>query len=582
MPVRRAWWLYAAVVLVMGVFGVRAFYLQVIKHDHYVKAAAASQLKEYAIEPTRGIIKAHEGENIVPIVLNEKRYTLFGDPALVDNPEQAARDIAAVIGGSADEYKEQLATPDTRYVVLARKLTDEQREAILRHKHPGIGAQQQYQRVYPNGSLASQLLGFVNNAGDGVYGIEQALDEQLRGTPGLLKAITDVNGVPLPANSENTRIPAVPGDDVVLTIDLAMQQRLEQILKEKLEQSRSDSGSALILDPNTGAVKAMANWPTFDPRHFAQTEDAARFNNAAVSLPFEVGSIMKPLTAAAALDLGRVERDTTYDDPGEWEIDGYPIRNVEEVRGAGRFSLQDILRLSMNTGATWLLMQMGSDPREVTQEARENLHRYFTEHYQFGQPTGIEQGVEAEGYVPDPNEGYGLNLKYANMSFGQGMTATILQMAAAFSAVVNDGVYYQPHLVDRTIDADGKAHIKEPNVVRRGVVSKETSADMRSLLEGVVRNRSAYLAAGFNHDLYSVGGKTGTAEIASPEGGYYTDRYNGTYIGFVGGDRPEYVIVVRANNPKVGGYAGTVGGEPIFVELARMLVEDFNVTPRGQ
>jgi cell division protein FtsI/penicillin-binding protein 2 len=236
----------------------------------------------------------------------------------------------------------------------------------------------------------------------------------------------------------------------------------------------------------------------------------------------------------------------------------------------------------MNTGATWVLMQMGSKSDEVTKEGRERLHDYFTSHYRFGQTTGIEQGAEAEGYVPDPHEGYGLNLRFANTSFGQGMTTTLLQMGAAFSAIINDGAYYQPHLVDRTVSAEsGSEQITQPKVVQRGAVSPETSRDMRALLEGVVRSRSAFLARGFNHDLYSIGGKTGTAEIAKPEGGYYTDKFNGTFVGFVGGNRPDYVIVVRINSPRIGGYAGTTAAEPVFVDVAQMLVDDFGVTTKG-
>ena len=579
--VRRAWWLYAAVVLVIGIFGVRAFYLQIIQHDHYLQAAIAAQHKEHAIEPTRGTIQAYEGDRIVSLVLNEKRYTLFGDPLLVDSPADVAESVAAVLGGDTHNYASLLETPDTRYVVLARDITAAEKDAILEHEYPGIGVQERYNRIYPNNSLAAQLLGFVNHDGEGVYGIEQAMDEQLHGTPGLLKAVTDVHGVPLAASRENTRVPAVPGDDVVLTIDVAMQQRLENILETGLEHAESESGSALIMDPNTGAVKAMANLPTYNPADFADVEDPAVFSNPAVSASFEIGSIMKPLTAAAALDQGAVEADSSFNDPGELEIDGHTIRNVEEVGDPGRYSLQDILSLSMNTGATWLLMQMGTEQDEVTTEARERWHAYMTERYRLGTATGIEQGAEAEGYIPDPHEGFGLNLAYANTAFGQGMTATLVQMGAAFSSIVNGGTYYQPFLVDRTVSADDVEDVTQPNVLERGVVSERVSRDMRNLLNNVVQGRSTVVPQ-FNHDLYSVGGKTGTAEIADPDGGYFTDQFNGTFIGYVGGDEPEYVIVVRVNKPQIGGYAGTTAAQPVFVDLAHMLIDDFGVTPRGR
>lgn len=579
-PVQRARWLYACIVLVIGIFGVRAFYLQIIRHDYYVRAAQSDQLKEYEIPATRGIIKAHDGSAVVPIVLNQKLYTVYADPTLVKNTGRVAESLAATLGGSISEYEERLRTKDTRYVVLARKVTTDQKEKIIKYRYPGIGAQQQFYRTYPNSTLASQLLGFVNNEGEGVYGVEQALNGILNGTPGQLKAVTDIHGVPLAANTENTRVAPKPGDDIILTINMAMQKQLETILQEGLKSAKSDSGSALIMDPATGAIKAMANWPTYDPSQFATVEDANLFNNAAVSSPLEVGSIMKPLTAAAALNSGAIKPDTAYNDPAVWGIDGYKITNIEEDGGAARRSISDILNLSLNTGATWMLMQMGGKGgTEITREGRERWYEYMVDHYRLGQKSGIEQGYEAEGYIPDPNDGYGLNLTYANTSFGQGMTATPLQMAAAFSAIINGGTYYQPRLVDKTVAADGKVTTKQPKVLKQGVVSAQTSSDMRSLLGGIIASKR-YIRPAFNLSQYSVGGKTGTAEIAKPGGGYHEHEFNGTYLGFVGGELPQYVIAVRVNKPQIGGYAGTAAAQPVFVNVAHMLIDDFGVTPK--
>ena len=581
LSVRRARLLYLCIVLIIGIFGVRVFYLQIIKHDYYRRAAMSDQLKEYYIPATRGIIKAHDGSAIVPIVLNQKLYTLYADPTLIKNTSQVAESIAAVLGGDQSEYIEKLKTPDTRYVILQNKLTPEQKEKILKPKYAGIGAQERFYRTYPNGSMASQLLGFVNNESKGVYGIEQALDRELSGTPGQLKAVTDVNGIPLAANTENTLTPARPGDDLVLTIDMAMQKQLETILQQGLEKAKSNSGSAIIMDPNTGAIKAMANLPTYDPANYASVEDGNLFNNAAVSSPLEVGSIMKPLTAAAALDLGAVRPDTTYYDPAVWEIDDYKITNIEEDGGAAHQSVSSILSLSLNTGATWLLMQMGEKGKtEITKEGRERWYSYMVDHYGFSKETGIEQGFEASGYVPDPNDGFGLDLTYANTSFGQGMTATPLQMASAFSAIINGGVYYQPRLVDYIVDGGGNKKVKQPVALRKNVVRPEVSVQMKGLLENVIASKK-YIRPSFNLAQYSVGGKTGTAEIAKPGGGYYENEFNGTYLGFVGGDKPQYVITVRIDKPKVGGYAGTAAAQPVFVELAHMLIDDFGVTPKS-
>jgi cell division protein FtsI (penicillin-binding protein 3) len=567
----RIW--YALLLFVFSVFLVRLFDLQILKHDYYQKAAQQGQFKEYEIPAERGAIDAYDGDKIIPLVLNERRYTLFADPKFITDSKSAARQTAQITGGQPLEYEEKMRA-DSRYAVLAKKLTKEQKEKLDALDMKGIGTREEQYRTYPQGSLAAQLLGFVNNDGEGKYGIEQFLDSELRGSPGQLRAITDAAGVPLVANGDNVSIQPEDGKRAVLTIDVSMQRLLEDILKSGLEAARSQSGSALILDPNSGAIKAMANYPTYNPAEYFKTEDAKVFNNDAVGSPLEVGSIMKPLTVAAGLDKGAVQPGTAYDDPGYVVVDGAKITNVEEVAGAGRRSITDILQMSLNTGAVYVLKQLGSG--EINEQARAIWHDYMTNRYQLGKATGVEQGYEAAGNIPDPEEGYGRGIRYANTAFGQGMTATPIQMAAAMAAVINGGTYYRPHLLSQLSDADGNVEKKQPQVVREAVVSADVSAVIRQMM-GVVVEKNLPVA---NRPGYSVGGKTGTAQFARPEGGYYTDRFNGTYLGFVGGDKPEYVIMVRVNDPKIAGYAGSQAAGPIFASLSNMLIDNFGVTPK--
>ncbi|MBI4033410.1 penicillin-binding protein 2 [Candidatus Saccharibacteria bacterium] len=573
---------YAVLILILIIFIVRLFYLQVIRHDYYRSTAQATQLKEYEIPAERGVIKAYENGSAVPLVLNQKLYTLFADPGFIKNVDDSAVKLAAITRGDTTAYAKAMRTPNTRYAVLAKRLSEQQKDQITTLKLPGIGIQPQDYRVYAQGALASQTLGFVNNDGEGKYGIEQALNSMLAGTSGRLKAVTDASGVPLAASKDNIEIAPKNGHDVVLTIDIGMQKQLETLLKAGLERAKSGSGSALVIDPNTGAVKAIANWPTFDPAEFFKVSDQNLFNNASVSSPLEVGSSMKTLTTAAALDLGVVKPDTTYFDPGRWRLDEHTITNIEEIGGPGKHSVADILNRSINTGATWLLMQMGGETGSVNKQARERWHDYMVNHYNLGKPTGIEQGFEAGGQIPDPNNGFALQLTYANTSFGQAMTATPLQMAAALASVINGGTYYQPRLMDRIINPDGTEGVKKAKTLRSGVVSEAVSKDMRGLLAYAVRqhylNGTRYLNFA---DGYEVGGKTGTAQIADPSGGYFEDRFNGTYIGFVGGDKPQYVISVRVNEPKIFGYAGSQAAQPLFADIAHMLINNFNVVPKA-
>jgi len=578
-PLARIRFWYALLLFIMGIFVIRLFYLQVIRHDYYKKTALQGQFKEYEIPAERGIIEAHDGESVLPIVLNETKYTLFADPKYIKDTASVALAVEKITGGKASDYEKQMKG-DTRYAVLAKKLSKDQKDKLDALNYKGLGTREQSYRTYPQGDLAAQVLGFVNDDGEGKYGVEQSLNAQLKGSPGQLKAITDASGVPLVTNKDNIVTDPKAGDKVVLTVDVSMQKQLQDILKAGLDKAKSQSGSALIMDPNTGAVLATANYPTYNPAEFYKVEDGTVFNNAAVSSPLEVGSIMKTLTAAAALDQGVVTTNTTYYDPSHFVIDGYTIKNIEEDGGPGTRSVADILQLSLNTGATWLLMQMGGG--QINDKARNAWHDYMANHYQLGKATGIEQGYEADGSIPDPNKGYGLNLQYANTAFGQGMSATPLQMAAALSSVLNGGTYYRPHLIDQTIDSTGRVTDKKPEAVKSGVVKPAVSETMQNLMEYVISKNHVLYGLPQLPVGYSIGGKTGTAEITKPGGGYYDDRFNGTFMGFVGGDKPQYVIIVRVNEPHISGYAGAGAAAPIFSKLTTMLIDNFGVTPKSQ
>lgn len=570
-PVNRIRLWYALLIVVCGLFVLRLFYLQVIRHNYYKNAAYSGQYKEYEIPAERGVIEAHDGERVVPIVLNEKLYTLFADPKYIKDARKAADEVQKIIGGNTTEYEEKMKA-DTRYAILAKKLTRQQQEQLDELEIKGIGTREESYRTYPQGQLAAQVLGFVNNEGEGKYGVEQALDSQLKGKTGQLKAITDAKGVPLVANKDNINVAPESGKRVVLTVDISMQQQVEELLKKGLERAQSNSGSVVVMDATSGAVKAMANYPTYNPAEFFKVEDGNTFNNAAASSPLEVGSVMKPLTLAAALDLGLVNKNTTFYDPSKMQIGDAVVKNTPEDGGPGTKSMTDILRLSLNTGAVYLLKQMGGG--EINDKARQTWHDYMTNHYHLGKATGIEQGYEADGYVPDPNDGYGLEIQYANTSFGQGMTATPLQMAGALTAAVNGGTYYRPRLVDKYINADGSEQLVKPEVLKTGVVKPEASNDLREMMENILaRNHYSIPRPGVR-----MGGKTGTAEINRPEGGYYSDRFNGMFVGFVGVDAPKYVIVVRVNEPRIGGYAGSRAAAPLFSDVVQMIVDNFSVS----
>lgn len=573
----RIW--HFVVILVLATFAVRAFYVQVIRYEFYHNSALSDQLKQYEVPAARGILQAYDGSSLVPLVLNQKLFTVYADPSFINDQQKVARSLAEILGGRPADYADKMTDKQRRFVILKKKVTKQQRDKLLALEYPGVGAQEQAYRTYPQGTMASQVLGFVKEDGKGTYGLEQALDERLRGTPGELKAITDARGVPLVASTDNLEVQPKSGQDVLLTLDIGMQKQVERLLAEGAKRARSNAASVVVMDPHTGAIKAMANYPAYDPAKFQEVSDAALFTNSAITHPIEIGSIMKTLTVAAALDQGVIKKDTSYYDPASYLVDEFRITNIEEDGGPGQRNIAQLLNLSLNTGATWALMQMGGG--SLNQQARNQWYEYMTERYRFGKETGVEQGYEEAGTVPEPKDnGAGINLTYANTSFGQAMTATPLQAAGAMSAVLNGGTYFKPRLVDGTVDSDGTVSRVTPEVVRDDVVSDDVSRDIVPLLQYVVDNHD--IRPRFDQSRYSVGGKTGTAQIAKPEGGYLKDDFNGTYLGFAGGDKPQYVIAVFVHKPKIGGYAGSAAAQPLFADIAHMLINNGYVSPKSK
>lgn len=574
--IKRIRFFYAVLLLSMGFFGVRLFYLQVIRYSHYKSEATAQQLQDYQIPAERGLIEAHDGDNVMPLVLNQKLYTLYADPKFIKDPKADAQFVAGIIGGNAADYEKAMRTHN-RYDVLAKKLPEDKKNKLMAAKKPGLNVETHSYRTYPNGELAAQVLGFLNDSGKGTYGVEQVLNGQLSGKPGLLKAVTDVHGVPLPAGASNVQIQPERGKNVALTIDMTVQREVESLLKAGLQSAKSESGSAIVMDVHSGAVVAMANYPTYNPADYANVKDASVFNNAAAGSQLEPGSIMKVLTTTAALNEGTIRADTTYPDSGSVTIDGFTIKNVEPLPGS-QVSIQQVLILSLNTGAVHILSTLGGG--QINSKARDTWHDYLVNHYMFGKPTGIEQTYEASGDVPDPQKGDALSLHYAETSFGQGISVSMLQMSAAISAILNGGTYYQPHLIDGYVDGSGKLKANKPKVVKTGIVKPETSLAVQQLMEGVFNNNYGVYRAHL-HDGFNIGGKTGTAQIPVG-GGYDPNLYNGTFMGFVGGDQPKYVVTVMVKSPQLLGfqYAGSQAAAPIFGSIADTLINNGMVPPK--
>lgn len=576
-PQLLAWLLLA----VMGIFTVRLFYLQVIRHDHYVAQAEKVQQTKFTINPERGTIYAQNGNNsVVPLVLNETVYTVFADPKEAKDTAKIKDVIYKIAGGNVvkDTFDGDLLNDKSlRYVVLARQVTTAQAKLIKDKDLHGVGLQESTRRVYPEGSLSAQTLGFVNADDKGQYGIEEALNARLKGKAGKLQAVTDVRRIPLTIGENDIREPAKDGDDLVLTIDRNIQAQTEQILQNGLKRANATKGSMVVMDPSTGSVLAMANFPTYNPAEYNKVEDGEVFQNAIVSNPYEAGSVIKTLTVGAGLDSGAVNANSTFDNKGFVKVDDTTIRNVEEDPIFPGTTLTDTLRYSLNTGVVHVLQQMGGG--QVNQKARETLDDYFTNHYRFGKLTGIEQAGEAEGTIYGANEGDGRNVRYANMTFGQGMDVTMIQSAAAFSAAINGGTFYQPHLVAGVRQLDGTIKNEETKILGTNVLKPEVSAQLEEM---IYQGRHLGFFGKKDPAGYRIGGKTGTSQVIDPKTGKYSDNNSiGTYLGFGGVEQPRYVIMVRVLDSKAtGGYEGTTAAGPIFNDMSNWMLQYLQLRPK--
>lgn len=561
---------------IMVIFVVQLFILQVVQHGHYRALAEESQVAKLTIPAKRGKLYMQEDNKTVPLVLNEPVYVAFADPHEVQEPEKIVEAMQRIAGGNVlENFADGLDNKNSRYHVMAKGLSREQAEMIKKEDLAGVGLQESEQRVYPEGDMAAQLLGFVDHEGEGQYGIEAALNDRLSGEDGRLEAVTDVRRIPLTIGENDTRIPAKDGDDLVLTIDRGVQAYVEKALQEGLKKVQATQGSVIVMDPSEGSVLAMANFPSYHPGKYSEVEDYEVFRNKVVSEPYEAGSVIKTLTTGVGLDTGKITPNSSYHNTGTVRVADTDIHNAIRSQSLGTTTIQDALHYSLNTGMVYILQQLGGG--ELNYQARKTLYEYFTNNYLFGKKTGIEQAGEAAGTIISPDEVQGNIVRYANMSFGQGMDTTMVQVAGAFSAAINGGTYYQPHLVAGVKEGD-QLKEEKPKVLKEGVLSEEAS---RTLREMIHKARQDGALGEADKEGYMVGGKTGTSQIIDPETGEYTDDNSiGTYLGFGGTDKPEYVIMVQVKDSKLPGYAGTVAAAPIFGDISNWMIDYLKLQPR--
>ena len=551
----------------------RMYDLQIISHQKYVDLAMSQQTMQNTIFAKRGEIYMMDGDNTTPVVMNEKVYTISVDPFLLRSKggqelkEDEVKIDQLVQGYAVNTWDKVFANEASRYAVIAKNVPYERAKQIKEAKITGVYAQGSTKRVYPEGDLAAQVLGFVNADGKGQYGIEGSLNKELTGVNGILKTVKDVNNIPLTIGKNNVRVPAQDGKNVVLSIDRNIQKKTEDAIKATIEKFHVTNASAVVMNPRNGQILAMAGTPTYNPAEYAKVTDARAFQTDVTMSAFNPASVCKTFALAAAVDSGVMTPETTYNNTDLVTIDGWPIQNA--IKGhTGNISMQEVLTYSLNTGSIQALRLLGGSETEITYQGKEKLYDYYYNRFGLGKYTGIEL-AESKGTVIPPTDIDGTNARYANMTFGQSLDLTMIQVATAFSAVVNGGDYYTPTLV--------AGEIKNGEFVRdvlkerdHQAIESSTSETMRKMLHTA---RLVFPNVKYYDEGVYVGGKTGTAQVVK-NGKYTFDETIATYIGYGARsetDYPEYVIMTKVweDNRRLD---GGMNAKPIFDEISQFMV----------
>lgn len=560
-------------ITLMVIFVVRLFYLQVIEHNKYVGLARQEQEKRLIIPAERGEIYLMDDDTPVKVVMNQTVYTMFVDPSMVDKPEQVTKTIREIVGGNAVKgFAERVTKKGSRYQVVARQVSHAQAQLVRKRGLKGVGFQAESARIYPEKSLAAQTLGFVNFEGKGQYGIEGKFDQELKGKDGLLQSVTDVSNVPLTIGDKNINIKPQNGKNIVLTLDRSVQAYAEQALADGLKRTGADKGSVIVMDPNNGKVVAMANLPTYDPSQIDKIQSFDQVNNGVVASPYEPGSVIKTFTMATGIDLGVVRPDSTYVNTDYIKVDDRTISNATKGQ-TGTITLQHALNWSLNTGMVTVAERLGGG--SINSKARSSMYSYFHDKFRLGQSTGLEVDGEAAGRIIPPNEAEGNAVRYSNMSFGQGMDLTMVQVTAGFSAMINGGTYYSPTVIEGEVNANGDFEQSKGRPAYPGIIKPSTSQQMRGM---VVTARNTFYS-NLDRKGYEVGGKTGTSQTIV-NGSYDNGQTVATYLGFGGDVKPKYVIMVQVSG-KNKNLAGNKDAMPIFTDISNWMIDYLKLQPKA-
>jgi cell division protein FtsI/penicillin-binding protein 2 len=539
---RRVGLLFAAFVLLLSLVLIRAVWVQGVTGGRLSAEAQNQQVQTVEVPGSRGTIYDRNGGELA---VSEDAATVFATPYQVEDAPATAHKLGKVLGHpDQDEILKAIST-DSGFEYIARKVDLVDAEKIRKLDLPGIGLLPDSRRIYPQGELAGQVIGTVGVDNQGLTGLESSEDELLHGTDGEREVTRDALGDEL---ERDTIAASATGADLKLTIDANLQAKTEEVLQGVGETFQPDGATAIVMDPRTSQILAMANWPGVDPSNPGAADPEA-LGNMATGFTYEPGSTFKAFTVAGALEENLVTPSTTFELGPSIQVADRTIEEAHEGVGYGTLTVADILKYSSNVGAVTIGLELGAHDFDHW------IHRFG-----FGQPTGVPFPGEEQGIVIPVDDYSGSTM--GNLPIGQGLSVTPMQMAAAYSAIADGGVLHTPQLV---LSEDGE---QIPLAPGKRVVSEEHARQLSEMLEGVFA--SGGTAQEVHVPGYTLAGKTGTAQKVDPETGTYSEtEFVASFVGFAPAQDPQLLTAVVVDNPKGGNYYGGTVAAPAFGEIAK-------------
>ena len=546
--------------ILISLVGVYRLFILQIKNGDYWQAIAKGQQTfiEESIGERGDFFLEDKNNNRIILAQNIKKNILYIISNKIEDKNKTAELLEDILQQPKDEILLEIEKGET----FKKEIDDEQAQEFKKNCNniKGLYVDEIQTRFYPQNSLAASLIGFVNQAGDGQYGIEGYFNKIIKGTEGFTEQQRSPWGyLSLFSKNENLNSPK-QGSDLVLTLDYNIQFFCEKKLRQAKEQWDIDAGEIIVIEPTTGKIISLATFPSFDPNKYKEETNLEVFRNASTQKLFEPGSVFKAITMAAALEENLITPETTYVDKGFVNLGGPLIYNYEK-RVWGEQTMTNVLEKSINTGAVFVQRELGT-----------KLFLKYLEKFGFFEKTGID--LQAEEFSLNNVLRNGYPRDFASASFGQGIDTTSIQLITAFSAIANGGNLMKPYIVQKIIKDNGEEIEIRPEIQRR-VISEETSNKLTSMLVSVTEDIYARRA---QVEGYFIAGKTGTAQIALEQGGYSKDRTMHSFIGYLPSDDPKVLILVKLENPK-GASASSYSAAPLFSEVARYIVDLWQIPP---